>query len=61
MRVKVQVPNGNIISRVGNMEWVGNFLLIWVRYKGKKYLVNYGDEYLQGYPKVFELGKEVDR
>ena len=58
-KIKVQLPDGTIIERVPNVEPLGNFQMIWIRYQNEKYLVNEGDEYLRGYPDVFILGRKI--
>jgi hypothetical protein len=60
-KVRVRLPNGMIIRRVANLEKVENYVMIWIRYKGKKYIINKGDEYLRGFPQIFDLGKEVEK
>lgn len=58
-KIKVCLPNGEIIERTPNVTPFGNFQMIWIRYDNKKYLVGDGDEYLRGYPSMFTLGKEL--
>lgn len=58
-KIKIELPNGEIIERVPNVEQVGNFQMIWVRYNNEKYIVNNGDEYLRGYPEIFTLGRKI--
>ena len=38
-KIKVELPNGKIIERVPNIEQIGNFQMIWIRYNNKKYIV----------------------
>lgn len=54
-KIKVKLPDGEIIERTPIFHRVGNFQMISVRYKYKEYIVNQGDEYLRGYPDVYEL------
>lgn len=58
-KIKVSLPDGEIIERVPNIEMCGNFQVLWIRYNNKKYVVGDGDEYLRGYPPVFALGNEI--
>lgn len=60
-KIKIKLATGEIIERVPNVEQLGNFQMLWIRYKGKKYLVGDGDEYLRGFPEIFEMGKEIKR
>lgn len=60
-KIKIKLPNGNIIERVPNAEQVGNFQMLWIRYNNEKYLVGDGDEYLRGFPEVFELGRKIEK
>lgn len=57
--IKVRLTNGEIIERVPNVEQVGNFQMIWVRYRSERYIVNEGDEYLHGFPDTFNLGLKI--
>lgn len=61
MKVKVKLPNGEVIERKPKGHMFGNFQMLTIRYKNKEYLINEGDEYLRGYPEIFELGKEVSK
>lgn len=58
-KIKVKLPNGDIIERVPKVERFGNFAQITIRYNNDRYLVGDGTEYLRGAPEVFELGKKV--
>ena len=54
-KIKVRLPDGEIIERVPKTFMAGNFCVMEVRYKGLDYAVGDGDEYLRGAPAVFEF------
>ena len=63
-QVQIEVTeNGvkKIISRSAYVESFGNFQIMTVSYKAKKYIIGDGDEYLVGMPKIFTLGKEITK
>lgn len=55
-KVKVKLPNGQIIERVPHAKQLGNWVNMFIRYRGEDYWIGDGDEYLRGAPDVFELG-----
>lgn len=60
-KAKIKLPNGEMIERKINVEPMSNFQMLWINYKGSKYLVGEGDEYLRGFPEYFTLGKKIRR
>lgn len=59
-KVKVRLPNGQIIERVPQAKQLGNWVNLYIRYKGDDYWIGDGDEYLRGTPEVFELGSMIN-
>lgn len=60
-KITIKLPTGEIIRRVPTFKQLGNFVMVIVRYKNKRYLVGDGDEYLRdGYEQVFELGRKLE-
>ena len=49
------MPNGTIIKRVITGRALGNFCFLSVVYKGVKFGIGDGDEYMRGYPDVYRL------
>ena len=60
-KVKIKLDNGDIIKRVPKVTSFGNFVILTAMYKNKEYIINEGDEYLNGYPEFFRLGKELSK
>ena len=52
---KVRTPDGEIIERVLKAKKLGNWVNLYVRWNNEDWWVGNGDEYLRGYPEVFEI------
>lgn len=53
--IKCRTPDWQTIGRVPKVVQLGNFVLLIVKYNGAEYIVNRGDEYLRGYPDMFQI------
>jgi hypothetical protein len=61
LKRKIQLPNGQIIKRVPKVIPFGNFQMLVIRYKNEEYLIGDGDEYLNGEPSLYILGRKLSK
>jgi len=62
MKVKIKVPNGDIVRRKIRVEQLGNSQMNIVRYMNNDYLIGSGTEYLRGYEeetRFYRLGMKL--
>ena len=58
-KVKVKLPNGEIIKRKAYHKKLGNFVNMYIRYNNEYYWIGDGDEYIRGGKEVYALGKKI--
>lgn len=58
MKVKIKVDD-KILERKAYVKTLCNFCQLFVRYQGRYYFIENGDEYLRGLPEYFELDNKT--